>query len=114
MSAVTEAMREAIAIAYADYMQRRVSGVPEIEAFTWSVKAMLAALAAPQQAEVDTARLDYIERTFSGMTNRERYLPVQMIWGAGCNGRTLRQSCDKYMARDAAPPALAPATKEAK
>lgn len=50
----------------------------------------------------DAARLDYIERTFSGMTNRERYLPVQMIWGKGCNGRTLREACDKYMARDAA------------
>ena len=50
----------------------------------------------------DKERLDYIERTFSGMTNRERYLPVQMIWGKGCNGRTLREACDKYMARDAA------------
>lgn len=48
----------------------------------------------------DTARLDYIERTFSGMTSRERYLPVQMIWGKGANGRTLREACDKYMARD--------------
>ena len=50
----------------------------------------------------DAERLDYIERTFSGMTNRERYLPVQMIWGKGCNGRTLREACDKYMKRDAA------------
>jgi hypothetical protein len=50
----------------------------------------------------DSERLDYIERTFSGMTNRERYLPVQMIWGKGANGRTLREACDKYMARDAA------------
>lgn len=49
----------------------------------------------------DTERLDYIERTFSGMTNRERYLPVQMIWGNGANGRTLREACDKYMKRDA-------------
>jgi hypothetical protein len=47
----------------------------------------------------DSERLDYIERTFSGMTNMERYLPVQMIWGAGCNGRTLREACDKYMKR---------------
>jgi hypothetical protein len=46
--------------------------------------------------------LDYIERTFSGMTNRERYLPVTMIWGKGANGRTLREACDKYMAKDAA------------
>jgi hypothetical protein len=50
----------------------------------------------------DSARLDYIERTFSGMTNRERYLPVVMIWGKGANGRTLREACDKYMAKDAA------------
>jgi len=50
----------------------------------------------------DAERLDYIERTFSGMTNRERYLPVQMIWGKGCNGRTLREASDKYMKRDAA------------
>ena len=53
------------------------------------------------QAVTDAARLDYIERTFSGMTNRERYLPVQMIWGVGANGRTLREACDKYMAREA-------------
>lgn len=52
--------------------------------------------------EQDRKRLDYIERTFSGMTNRERYLPVRMIWGKGCNGRTLREACDKYMKRDAA------------
>ena len=50
----------------------------------------------------DAERLDYIERTYSGMTNRERYMPVQMIWGKGCNGRTLREACDKYMKRDAA------------
>jgi hypothetical protein len=50
----------------------------------------------------DSARLDYIERTFSGMKNRERYLPVTMIWGNGANGRTLREACDKYMAKDAA------------
>lgn len=50
----------------------------------------------------DSARLDYIERTFSGVTNRERYLPVTMIWGKGANGRTLREACDKYMAKDAA------------
>lgn len=50
----------------------------------------------------DSARLDYIERTFSGMTNRERYLPVVMIWGKGANGRTLREACDKYMAKDVA------------
>jgi hypothetical protein len=24
-----------------------------------------------------------------------------MIWGKGCNGRTLREACDKYMKRDA-------------
>lgn len=67
-------------------------------------KMARAALPAIREAVVgeDTKRLDYIERTFSGMTNRERYLPVQMIWGKGCNGRTLREACDKYMARDAA------------
>jgi hypothetical protein len=51
-------------------------------------------------ARRDAARLDYIERTFSGMTNRERYLPVQMIWGKGAMGRTLREACDKYMKRE--------------
>ena len=62
-----------------------------------------AAIVAERDAlRADAARLDYIERTFSGMTNRERYLPVQMIWGKGCNGRTLREACDKHMARDAA------------
>ncbi len=50
----------------------------------------------------DSDRLDYIERTFSGMTNLERYLPVQMHWGKSANGRTLREACDKYMRRDAA------------
>lgn len=54
------------------------------------------------ELEADAARLDYIERTFSGCTNRERYLEVRMIWGKGCNGRTLREACDKYMRRDAA------------
>jgi hypothetical protein len=61
-------------------------------------------LRSPAFAEMalDRARLDYIERTFSGMTNRERYLPVQMIWGKGAMGRTLREACDKYMNRDEA------------
>lgn len=58
--------------------------------------------AALESAREDTERLDYLERTFSGMTNRERYLPVKMVWGVGCNGRTLREACDKYMYRDAA------------
>lgn len=49
---------------------------------------------------VDAERLNYIERTFSGMTNRERYLPVTMIWGAVAMGRTLRQAVDKYMDRE--------------
>ena len=49
---------------------------------------------------MDAERLNYIERTFSGMTNRERYLPVTMIWGAGAMGRTLRQAVDKYMDRE--------------
>jgi len=62
------------------------------------VKELEAKLA---EAGRDAGRLDYIERTFSGMTNRERYLPVTMIWGKGCNGRTLREACDKYMKRDA-------------
>jgi hypothetical protein len=66
-----------------------------------------AAEARVAELEKDAGRLDYIEHTFSGMTNRERYLPVQMIWGKGCNGRTLRDACDKYMKRDAAIDALA-------
>lgn len=53
-----------------------------------------------EAAREDTARLDFIERTYSGMTNRERYLPVRMIWGKGCNGRTLREACDKYRKRE--------------
>lgn len=56
---------------------------------------------AQEARDADTKRLDFIERTFSGVTNRERYLPVQMVWGKGCNGRTLREACDKYMKRDA-------------
>ena len=69
-----------------------------------ALRAIAAALrlAVPE----DTERLDYIERTFSGMTNRERYLPVAMIWGAGANGRTLREACDKYMRLDAAAPTV--------
>lgn len=52
----------------------------------------------------DAERLDFIERTFSAVTTQERYLPLQMIWGNGANGRTLRQAADKYMAQhDAAP-----------
>lgn len=53
-----------------------------------------------RQALRDSERLAFIERSFSGMTNRERYLPVRMIWGKGCNGRTLREACDKYMQRE--------------
>lgn len=49
----------------------------------------------------DTERLDWLEKTFSGVTNRERYLPVTMIWGKACNGRSLREAIDKYMAREA-------------
>jgi hypothetical protein len=52
----------------------------------------------------DTARLDYIERTFTCVTNQERYLPLQILWGKSANGRTLREACDKYMKRDATPP----------
>lgn len=56
---------------------------------------------APRAAEAgDTERLDWIERTYSGMTNRERYLPVVMIWGKAANGRTLREAIDKYMAKE--------------
>ncbi|WDS36193.1 hypothetical protein [Pseudoxanthomonas sp.] len=61
------------------------------------------ARAAVEQASEDSARLDWLERTYSGVTNRERYLPVQMIWGKGCNGRSLREAIDKYRARAAAP-----------
>lgn len=49
----------------------------------------------------DTERMDWLEKTFSGVTNRERYLPVTMGWGKGCNGRSLREAIDKYMAREA-------------
>lgn len=59
-------------------------------------------LARVAELEADAERLDYIERTFAGCTTQERYLPIRMIWGKGCNGRTLREACDKYMARDAA------------
>lgn len=55
-----------------------------------------------RELEADAARLNYIERTFAGCTTQDRYLPIRMIWGRGCNGRTLREACDKYMARDAA------------
>jgi hypothetical protein len=61
------------------------------------------ALATPSESASvgeDSARLDFIERTFSGMTNRERYLPVKMIWGKGAMGRTLREACDKYMKKE--------------
>ena len=54
------------------------------------------------ELEADAERLNYIERTFAGCTTQDRYLPIRMIWGKGCNGRTLREACDKYMARDAA------------
>ena len=54
------------------------------------------------ELEADAERLNYIERTFAGCTTQERYLRLRMIWGKGCNGRTLREACDKYMARDAA------------
>lgn len=82
-------------------LDARVQALPplaskECEAALATLRAELDGLRA------DAGRLDYIERTFSGMTNRERYLPVQMIWGKGSNGRTLREACDKYMARDAA------------
>lgn len=65
-------------------------------------RARLALSSTPQAAQVpdDTARLDFIERTFTGMSNSERYLPRMMGWGKGYNGRTLRQACDKYMARE--------------
>lgn len=52
-------------------------------------------------AGADTERLNYIERTFGGCSNQERYLPLRMLWGNGANGRTLRDACDKYMSRDA-------------
>ena len=54
------------------------------------------------ELEADAERLNYIERTFAGCTTQDRYLPIRMVWGKGCNGRTLREACDKYMARDAA------------
>lgn len=65
-----------------------------------AVNALPGLCAEVEALRKDAERLAYIERTFSGMTNRERYLPVTMIWGAGCNGRTLREACDKYMAKE--------------
>lgn len=53
------------------------------------------------ELEADAERLNYIERTFAGCTTQDRYLQLRMIWGKGCNGRTLREACDKYMRRDA-------------
>ena len=79
--------------------QRRVIHLQRLLRFARRLASAQQSVGSEQQH--DTARLDYIERTFSGMTNRERYLPVQMIWGKGANGRTLREACDKYMARDA-------------
>ena len=58
-------------------------------------------LARIAELEADAERLNYIERTFAGCTTQDRYLPIRMIWGKGCNGRTLREACDKYMKRDA-------------
>ena len=49
----------------------------------------------------DSARLNWIEQRFNGMTNGERYLPREMLWGKSCNGRTLREAIDKYMKREA-------------
>lgn len=104
--------------------QRKLSAHPAVEGD--AAEVLRAMRAASQQCArfadrldaawpgmvADSARLDYIERTFSGMTNRERYLPVQMIWGKGCNGRTLREACDKYMKRDAALLPASPADGE--
>jgi Lar family restriction alleviation protein len=60
------------------------------------------ALATPRASEAgdDTRRLDWIERTFRGMSNGERYLPLVMGWGKSRNGRTLREAADKYMAKE--------------
>lgn len=80
---------------------RRMAAVETLQALGWKWDGTALQWMPPPETGADTARLDYIERTFSGMTNRERYLPVRMIWGTGANGRTLREACDKYMARDA-------------
>lgn len=74
---------------------RKAAGDPTGKLMQDELVAHIAAL------QADSERLSYIECTFSGMTNRERYLPVTMIWGKGCNGRTIRDACDKYMKRDA-------------
>lgn len=50
----------------------------------------------------DSERLTFIESQFAAVTTQERYLPLQMIWGKGANGRTLREAADKYMQRHAA------------
>ncbi len=54
------------------------------------------------EMERDAVRLDWLEHTFNAVTTQERYLPLRMIWGKGCNGRTLREAADKYMARESA------------
>lgn len=89
---------------FSPYLVSEWTGPSMTERRSWTAytaEQMRAYRLQPSGAGEDAARLDYIERTFSGMTNRERYLPVQMIWGKSCNGRTLREACDKYMKRDA-------------
>lgn len=65
----------------------------------WNTRAHSAEIAGALR---DAERLDYIERTFTGMSNGERYLPLVMGWGKSRNGRTLREACDKYMQRESA------------
>lgn len=45
----------------------------------------------------DCGRLNYIE-TYLELTNRDGCFPMALTWN---KGRTLREACDKYMARDA-------------
>lgn len=109
----------------ADIEQRALPPLPPVDGYgtrqqghysaesmrAYAREAIAAALASPsrgagalpEDVRRDAARLDWLERTFSGVTNRERYLPVQMIWGKGCNGRSLREAIDKHMVAASAP-----------
>ena len=70
----------------------------EITIAAWNTRHQPALLR--DAGDGDSARLDFIERTFRGMSNGERYLPLVMGWGKSRNGRTLREAIDKYMEKE--------------
>lgn len=80
----------------------RQGAVAALELDAQNRKELTASRAEVERLRKDAERLNFIERTFSAVTTQERYLPLQMIWGKGANGRTLRQAADKYMAQSAA------------